>query len=230
MARVNSFVTYGQPIGEFVALTIQPRLASWDRQGHPSQVALVIFLDHVEGAVGQHVQAIGSKLALALSGPLPRGDLDNFLYPIVARLGHDRFLSARAVRDVNRPHRLVVGPAVPESWPINQGDIATAFIRTRTSTAKAAWKNEIRDQIVGRTAQSTGPLTLEICFRLTGLRNWAWLWKPAIDALGPLLGEGARPFHPRDDRIVDLRLHRVVDDSLGYDVELAIRCSPPAHT
>jgi hypothetical protein len=27
-------------------------------------------------------------------------------------------------------------------------------------------------------------------------RNWVTLWKPAIDALGGILGEGARRWHP----------------------------------
>jgi len=49
------------------------------------------------------------------------------------------------------------------------------------------------------------------------------LWKPAIDTLGGILGEGDRPWHPRDDRIALLALERELSPELGWDVELAIR-------
>jgi len=37
--------------------------------------------------------------------------------------------------------------------------------------------------------------------------NWSVLWKPTIDAVGAIVGEGLRPFHPLDDRIVRLAMH-----------------------
>jgi hypothetical protein len=53
-------------------------------------------------------------------------------------------------------------------------------------------------------------------------RNWSTLWKPAIDALGPVLGiqDPAKPFRPDDDRIVDLAMHCTIDDALVNDVEI----------
>lgn len=49
-------------------------------------------------------------------------------------------------------------------------------------------------------------------------RNWTTLWKPIIDAFGPVLGEDPlRPFHLRDDRIIRLGLHHV-SSSIRYDV------------
>ena len=56
--------------------------------------------------------------------------------------------------------------------------------------------------------------------RVNARRNWSTLWKPAIDALGPLLGspDPERPYRPHDDRIVSLALHRGLDESLGHDV------------
>ena len=46
--------------------------------------------------------------------------------------------------------------------------------------------------------------------------------KPAIDALGPVLGiqDPTKPFRPDDDRIVDLAMHRTIDDALVNDVEI----------
>jgi len=59
---------------------------------------------------------------------------------------------------------------------------------------------------------------------LSRRRNWTTLWKPAIDALGPVLGvpNPALPFRPDDDRIVDLELQRHLDDTLGNDVVVRV--------
>lgn len=42
--------------------------------------------------------------------------------------------------------------------------------------------------------------------------------------MGPLLGVSnpQRPYHLDDDRIVDLQLNRIVDNSLGHDVEVGM--------
>jgi hypothetical protein len=59
-------------------------------------------------------------------------------------------------------------------------------------------------------------------------RNWLNLWKPTIDALGPLLGS-AQPgklWNPRDGRIVELGLHCVVDADLRHDVVMEIVAAP----
>jgi hypothetical protein len=50
-------------------------------------------------------------------------------------------------------------------------------------------------------------------------RNWANIWKPLIDAFGPVLGEHPeQPFHPNDDRITSLGLHHNVNSAIGHDV------------
>lgn len=53
-------------------------------------------------------------------------------------------------------------------------------------------------------------------------RNWRNLWKSTLDAFEPVLGrtDPARAFHPRDDRITLLALHRSIDPGLGHAVEL----------
>jgi hypothetical protein len=57
-------------------------------------------------------------------------------------------------------------------------------------------------------------------------RNWINLWKPTIDALGPLLGEGDRMWNPRDGAIVDLALHLLVDSNLRWDVDVFVDVCP----
>ena len=53
-------------------------------------------------------------------------------------------------------------------------------------------------------------------------RNWANLWKPVVDALGPVLGEGSRPFHPQDDRVVQLAFHRQIIQGLGHEIRVEV--------
>jgi hypothetical protein len=63
-------------------------------------------------------------------------------------------------------------------------------------------------------------------------RNWINLWKPAGDALGPLLGEPdpRNAYNPADGRITNLALHLASDHALGNDVRIAVRCTPRLHT
>jgi hypothetical protein len=50
-------------------------------------------------------------------------------------------------------------------------------------------------------------------------RNWASLWKPLVDAFGPVLGEDpTQPFHLHDNRIVSLALHHTTGTSIAHDV------------
>jgi hypothetical protein len=64
-----------------------------------------------------------------------------------------------------------------------------------------------------------GPVGLTIALTTGPGRNWASLWKPLIDAFGPVLGEGpTRPFHPHDDRIVSLDMHHTIDTGIAHDV------------
>ena len=58
-----------------------------------------------------------------------------------------------------------------------------------------------------------------MAFRVGPGRAWHNLWKPAIDALGVVLGvPGPRRWHPRDGRITELGLTVEVIEALGWDV------------
>lgn len=72
------------------------------------------------------------------------------------------------------------------------------------------------------------PIALHLAFRVSPVRNWANLWKPAIDALGGILGLGAtgHPFHPLDDRVVDLGLQREIDPAIRHAVRVDIWWKP----
>ena len=94
---------------------------------------------------------------------------------------------------------------------------------TAAATAEQAYQQEIRAQLVDRDVLPDGPLSLELAFVVGPGRDWVDLWKPTIDALGPLLGETNRPWHPKDGRIVDLGLHGSVEPGRGDGVLISMR-------
>jgi len=110
-----------------------------------------------------------------------------------------------------------VGPAEPEETaapPLFSARMTGSYERT-------AWKQELHDRLVRAdvTEVRPGPVGLQIAVTTGPGRNWAALWKPLIDAFGPVLGEDPlRPFHPRDDRIVSLGLHHHITGGIGHDV------------
>lgn len=80
-------------------------------------------------------------------------------------------------------------------------------------------KNSTTRLAVQATAADRGPVGMDIAVPTGPGRNWASLWKPLIDAFGPVLGEvPARPFHPHDDRIVCLGRHHNIGIGISHDV------------
>jgi plasmid stabilization system protein ParE len=98
-------------------------------------------------------------------------------------------------------------------------------VRTHGSAQTTGWKDQIRDAcIAARPTQTIGPVAVTVRFGVSARRNWTNLWKPAIDSLGPMLGEPVpgKRFEPSDDRIVRLDLHRVVRADLADDVLIEV--------
>lgn len=234
MNSTRTFRFFDRPHGEPIRLTTAPRLASWDASTHPAQVALREYLRAVsETLVSSSLP--GSGLSLMLSVGLEPGvdpigggrDLDNYLFPLVHHLGSQRFDSVWGRKAVGHSE-IAVGDAreLPEEHWLAGWKSAAAITRASASTTQ--WKEEILAQVIGEPAEE-GPVELHIAFRVGPTRNWANLWKPAIDALENVLGVGPRRFHPRDDRVVILGLHRTVDPSLRNTVELGLKwrnCGP----
>jgi hypothetical protein len=232
-----TFVRYRQPDQVGVPLGIPPRLESWDSKTSPSQIALGRYLDHVETLTRPRMLALSdAPLALRLFvgfdasvDVLSRGrDLDNYLFPIVRRLGASRFVSVWAAKGVAESV-IEIERAVPA--PVSSDDrwrFASAV--TNASSQTAAWKDQVSQQIAAQTQEVVceGGVELEICFRVSPKRNWSTLWKPAIDSLECVLGQDnpARPYHPRDDRIIQLGLHRMDDSGVGHDVHIGIWWRP----
>ena len=73
---------YYRPASPGKLLAVEPRLASWERAGHPDQVQLAVFLDHVESAAASTLTTKTGRVAIELvvglhpSTPLTTGGRD----------------------------------------------------------------------------------------------------------------------------------------------------------
>jgi hypothetical protein len=215
-------VVYRRPAG-VMRQSVKPQLASWDRAGHPSQVKLARFLAHVDAIAGPVLATAGGRVAAELIVGLPDGvclidgghDLGNYLVPVAARLGPQR-VAAIFGRKIHGPSSLAVAPARPDT----AGAAPQFSARMAGPEGRTEWKQTLHDRLAGQAAAiDPGPAGLTIALTTGPGRNWASLWKPLIDAFGPVLGEDpTRPFRPHDDRIVSLGLHHTTDTGIAHDV------------
>lgn len=217
---------YCRPAGA-VQLTVEPQLASWDRAGSPGQVRLGNFLSHAEATAAPMLVAESGRLTVELLVGLPDHlpltsggrDLDNYLFPLAQRLGPAR-IAAMFGRKIHGPSSLAISPAQPRKT------VVPAQFSTRISGSyeRKEWKATLHDRLLQTqaTAAQAGPVNLDIAVTTGPGRNWANIWKPLIDAFGPVLGEDpSRSFHPNDDRIISLGLHHDISTAIGHDVIIA---------
>lgn len=200
-----------------------PVLESWNASGHADQLRLSAFLDHVEASV-TGIPKSHAVLELHVGLPVSRsltsggGDLDNYLFPIARRLGPARFDAVFA----SKRHAEHSWIAVASSRRVPGVRDPNMEVRTTASASTKAWKEQVHAGCASACACAApeGAIEVDLEFRISPERNWSSLWKPAIDALGPLLGyrNPRRLFTPQDDRIVRLGLHRVLDPALGWNI------------
>jgi hypothetical protein len=219
---IHMAMVYRRP-AEVMRQSVKPQLASWDRVGHPSQVRLARFLAHVEAIARPVLATVSGRVAAELIVGFSEGvsltdgghDLDNYLFPVAQQLGPQR-VAAIFGRKIHGPSSLAVGPAQPDT-----AEAAAQFsTRMAGSYERKEWKHKLHERLAAQAATiDPGPAVLTIALTTGPDRNWASLWKPLIDAFGPVLGEDpAKPFHPHDDRIVSLALHHTIDTGIGHDV------------
>jgi hypothetical protein len=215
-------IVYRRPEG-VMRQSVKPQLASWERAGHPSQVKLGRFLAYVDAIAGPVLATVSGRVAAELIVGFSDGasvidgghDLDNYLFPVAQRLGPER-VAAIFGRKICGPSSLAVGPAQPDTAT------TTPQFSTRMtgSYVRKEWKQVLHDRLaVQAVTIDPGPVELKIALTTGPGRNWASLWKPLIDAFGPVLGEHPTlPFHPLDDRVVSLGLHHTIDTGISHDV------------
>jgi hypothetical protein len=219
---IHMAMVYRRPAG-VMRQSVKPQLASWDRAGHPSQVKLARFLAQVDAIAGPVLATVRGRVAVELIVGFSDGvslidgghDLDNYLFPVAQRLGPQR-VAAIFGRKICGPSSLALAPAQPgtaRATPQLSARMAGSYVRKE-------WKQTLHDRLaVQAVTIDPGPAGLTIALTTGPGRNWASLWKPLIDAFGPVLGEDpTRPFHPHDDRIVSLGLHHTIDTGIGHDV------------
>jgi hypothetical protein len=210
-------------------LPFPPLVESWERRAHPSQIRLAAYRETLRTLAEPALYALERPLALGfhVAGrpDIASGcDLDNFLTPVVKALGGgDTFAFVWATRGRPDEHATLTLARAVETRLRLEGRLSHVVARIHGSPEKREWKAAVANAVgVHDSATRSGPIELAIRFGLSPRRNWVSLWKPAIDALGGVLGEGDRPWHPRDDRISLLVLERQLRPELGWDIELDI--------
>ena len=238
MGEVVQGRLFDRPSAQPIVLPVRPVLASWDASTSPSQKRLVTYLETVRSLVDL---GGGSGLVLELVVGLPEEvsldagghDLDNYLYPVAASLGPARFDAVFASKRHAADSTIAVAAA---SFASVSPGAPNLDVVTTASSATRAWKEQINRacQAISPTPLPPGGVDLVVRFTVHSRRNWATLWKPAIDALGPVLGipDPRQPFRPNDDRVTTLSLQRMVDDALRHQVHLEMwwRTNPQRST
>jgi hypothetical protein len=219
-------VLFNRPQGRPVVLRRQPVLARLDAAGPPPQPEVGAYLDGLVADL-EWTPRSGDHLALELDVGLPsfvpllaRGDdLDDYLFPIVSRLGTIRFDAVFAVKRRGIRSTIRVAPAVAADRPPPE---PTVSVRTTADATSIDWKEQVHEACRAVTPDPAPPggVAVELRFTLSRRRNWAALWQPALDSLGPILGvpDPTRPYRADDARVTTLGLHRRLDDTLGHRV------------
>ena len=109
-------LVYRRPDVPPLRLPSTPLLESWNSNTDPAQVRLASYVDEVAGLVSlpdtaDHL-ALHLRVGLPLSRPLITGggDLDNYLFPIVRRLGANRFDAVFGAKAHDKDSWIAVAP------------------------------------------------------------------------------------------------------------------------
>jgi hypothetical protein len=216
-------------IGFEIRLPFRPLLESWERNDHPAQVRLAQYRQTIAAMAAPALEQLEPPLALGfhVAGrpDIAAGcDLDNFLTPVVKALGGDAaFAFVWATRGRTSEASTLTLLSATDARLDLAGQPGHVSTRISVSATSRGWEETLA-AAVGQhvSARRNGPIELGIRFGVSPQRNWVTLWKPAIDALGGILGDSDRPWHPRDDRISMLMLERQLRPELRWDVELDV--------
>ena len=211
---------------------IRPLLASWEKKTHPAQLHLAEYLEDVTSTLGPLPESGDLFLDLAVDvGEYERlqrhYDVENYLTPLFGSryLDHHRFVLVSGSKHIGGGSRIAVGFAT-DALP-NKASSDWEFFSTNAGSGASThqWKQGLRADLLEHNPARLppGPVDVQIAWRCSSQRNWVSLWKPTGDAMGPVLGEDSgNPFNPNDDRIVSLTLHRIVDETLGNNIEVGM--------
>jgi hypothetical protein len=222
---------------------LAPQLDSWMGKTHPDQIRLKAYLDSLEAAIGR-LSPQDTNLFLHMDIDIGHSkdilrdrDLENYLAPVVRRLGPLHFALASATKRNGGGSQLFIGQAEPGN-AIARGDDWLHFEYAAGDGAQyPRWKEGVWNALSAKqpAALPPGPVEAHLAWRCSlgrnwfQPRNWAALWKPTADAMGPVLGPEAardsankRRFNPADDRITSLGLHINEDSTMDYSVDVGM--------
>ena len=148
MTMTGMATVYRRPVSA-MRHSVKPQLASWDRAAHPSQVKLRRFLAQVDAVAGPALAAVTGRVAVELIVGFSDGvsltdgghDLDNYLFPVVQRLGPQRVAAVDRLE-----HRL----AGYHAYHATRADLLRRLGRSRKS--RAAYDRAI--DLAGNTAET----------------------------------------------------------------------------
>lgn len=200
---------------------IVPVLASWNKNSDPEQQKLQQYLKHLREDLGplpadERGLFLHMDIAVRPEAYTHHHDLDNYLYPVISCLKAPNFVFVSGTKHVEGTSRLVIGRAEPVGvLEESQGWTHATIDSPVMSAQNTAWKVGVRERLLalGPSRLAVGPVEMHLTWRYMAHLNWADLWKPPIDAMGPVLGEprSDHPFDPDDGRIVSLGLHLTRD-------------------
>ena len=202
-----------------------------DKADHPSQRRLKEFLDDTEDLVAE--SRISGPWSLRLDvgfasdrNLLDQSDLDNFAYPLAARLKDERLVSVWCTKKHNDQSYVRIEAARQTAPPLV--DVVVATPTASYSKPGGLYKRQVRAAVAELPQIPAGPVRLELAFVVGHTMNYLNLWKPTIDALGPLLGSdnSGREWSPDDGRITELGMHVSVNTMSPYGVAIGIAASP----
>ena len=218
---------------------IVPLLASWEKRTHPAQVKLQRYLDRVQEYFSGII-AGRSDLYLHVSVDVEKPerlshhyDVENYLTPLIGRLGGQRFVFVSGEKHVGGGSSLTIGEARPALDPAALRTWEHFSCRILNDLTTTAGKDSLRQSLIDAGVAELPPeyteIEVQIAWRCAPTSKWDNFWKPTGDAMGPVLGPWAtrdtgnkRRFTPHDDRIVALQFHREIAETMGGDVEVGI--------
>ncbi len=217
---------------------IKPQLASWEKKTDPAQIRLQSYLNDVSERLAPLPDQSNLFLHMIIDVEDPAHllhhyDLENYLTPVVHKLGHQRFVYVSADKQVGEGSRIIVGVAGSGQQPEKNDNQWRHFSCAAGAGAQSkSWKEGIRSQLDLTQPEPLPPgmVEVQLAWRCSSQRNWIWLWKPTGDAMGPVLGcsDSRNPFNPNDDRIVSLHLHLNKDDRIGHNIDVGMWWRPSA--
>jgi hypothetical protein len=212
---------------------IKPQLASWDKSTHPSQIRLQTYRQPI---MDELLPLLPEALPLFLhldvdvqqpARLLKHYDLENYLTPLFGTkwLDASRFVLVTARKFIGGGSQLQIGIARPVTNDLRTHDWDHFAYTAHGSVQSKQWKENLRNALTATNPVlvTASAIEVQIAWTCSPKRNWVALWKPTGDCMGPILGEQnpLRPFAPNDDRIVDLKFHRTLEETSGSNVYIA---------